>query len=176
MNALAHSVEALYTALSNPVSRMAGLRAASLIRSGLTNDGRDEVALGALLAGYASGLTGYAVHHVVCQTIVRMTGAPHAQTNAVMLPHSVRFMATRAPEQIAALARALSGGPAEADDAPAEVEQLVARTGVRTLGDLGVDAGAIDAIVQAVASRPELHNAPDPPDAEQLRDLVSAAL
>src|SRR4051794_3641218 len=88
LNALAHAVEALYTPLANPVANMAALRGASLIASGLRGEGdpsppaREELALGALLAAYASGQTGYAVHHVVCQTIVRLGGTPHAETNA----------------------------------------------------------------------------------------------
>ena len=57
---------------------------------------------------------GFAVHHAVCQTIVRVAGTPHAQTNAVMLPHSARLMAGRAP---AALGR-LCGGARRAGSRP----------------------------------------------------------
>jgi maleylacetate reductase len=55
MNALAHAMEALYTPRANPVSELAALRGAELLGSGLRSDplGRDEVALGALLAGFA---------------------------------------------------------------------------------------------------------------------------
>ena len=60
--------------------------------------------------GYASGLAGFAVHHAVCQTIVRICGTPHAQTNAIMLPHFVRIMELRAREQIEQLGVALGGG------------------------------------------------------------------
>ena len=60
MNALAHAMEALYTPLANPVSEMAALRAAALFAGGVTQDppDREALALGALLAGYASGATG----------------------------------------------------------------------------------------------------------------------
>ena len=56
MNALAHAVEALYTPLANPVAEMAALRAAELIAEGSTpvEPNRTALALGALLAGYAS--------------------------------------------------------------------------------------------------------------------------
>ena len=96
MNALAHAMEALYTPLANPVTELAALRAAELIADGAPGDpaGRGA-ALGALLAGYASARTGIAVHHAVCQTIVRTAGTPHAETNAVMLPHSAGLMAGR---------------------------------------------------------------------------------
>jgi alcohol dehydrogenase class IV len=78
MNALAHATEALYTPLSNPIARMAGLRAARLIGAGLAQEdpNRHSLALGALLAGYASGIAGFGIHHAVCQTIVRLCGTP----------------------------------------------------------------------------------------------------
>ena len=47
--------------------------------------------------GYAVGCAGFAVHHAVCQTTVRVLGTPHAQTNAVMLPHSAAFVARARP-------------------------------------------------------------------------------
>ena len=95
MNALAHGMESLYTPFANPVAELSALRGAALIAAGLSAEPleRDDVALGALLAGYASASTGIALHHAVCQTLVRTAGSPHAETNAVMLPHSARLMA-----------------------------------------------------------------------------------
>src|SRR4051794_13847635 len=173
LNALAHAVEALYTPLANPVASMAALRAAHLIANGLAHaePGRDDLALGALLAGYASGQTGYAFHHVVCQTTVRLAGTPHAETNAVVLPHSVRFMARRAPGEIGRLARTLGGA-----DAPGAVARLTGRSGVTTLGELGVRPDQLDEIVAAAAPRPEVRNTPRPPGAAELRGLLAAAL
>jgi maleylacetate reductase len=173
LNALAHAIEALYTPLANPVASMAALRAAHLIGGGLRAErpGRDDLALGALLAGYASGQTGYAFHHVVSQTIVRVAGTPHAQTNAVMLPHSVRLVTPRAPEELGRLGRTLGDS-----DAAAAVAKLTARTGVTTLRDLGMPAGKVDDVVDAVAGRPEVKNTPNPPGPDELRALVLAAL
>jgi alcohol dehydrogenase class IV len=174
LNALAHAVEALYTPLANPVASMAALRGASLIASGLKGEGelsssaREELALGALLAGYASGQTGYAVHHVVCQTIVRVGGTPHAETNATMLPHTLRLMRGRAPDEIARVEHALGGADG--------VAQLASRAGVSGLAALGFDAVRVDDVVAAVLPRPELANTPDPPDAAELREFVEAAL
>ena len=177
MNALAHAVEALYTPLANPVASMAALRAAHLIAAGLGAEepGRDDLALGALLAGYASGQTGYAFHHVVCQTTVRLAGTPHGQTNAVVLPHSVRLMENRAPGAIGRLARSLGapdGGAAAGD----RVARLVERTGVSSLRELGMRNDQVDAIADAAAGRAEVQNTPRPPDRDELRTLVAAAL
>lgn len=173
LNALAHAVEALYTPLANPVASMAALRAAHLIAGGLAPDEprRDDLALGALLAGYASGQTGYAFHHVVCQTTVRLAGTPHAQTNAVVLPHSVRLVEPRAPHEIQRLARALGDG-----DAAASIARLTAKTGVTTLRELGMGEEAIEPIVEAAAPRAEVRNTPSPPEGAELRGLLRAAL
>ena len=168
LNALAHAIEALYTPLANPVASMAGLRASALIASALDepDPDRSSLALGALLAAYASGSAGYAVHHVVCQTIVRVGGTPHAETNATMLPHSVRLMRDRAPDAMERVAEAIGPDP----------ERLAALAGVSGLEALGFDRGRIDDVVEAVLPRPELANTPQPPDEGELRAFVEAAL
>ena len=177
MNALAHAVEALYTPRSNPVARMAALRSAELIAAGLAEDDVDQrsLALGGLLAGYASGLAGFAVHHAVCQTIVRICGSPHAQTNAIMLPHFVRIMELRAREQIEKLGVAL--GTDERRGAAAEaVERLAKRAEAGRLSYYGVDGDALRQVVKEVAVRQELQNTPDPPSEGELLGVLERAL
>src|SRR5205823_4226021 len=83
MNALAHAVEALYGPGANPVATLAALRGAELIAAG-------DRALGSLLCAYAVDSAGYAVHHVLCQTTVRVAGTGHAETNAAVLPQTLR--------------------------------------------------------------------------------------
>ena len=170
MNSLAHATESLYTPLANPVATMAALRAAALFASGLADPGtprRDDLALAALLGSWAMGTTGYALHHVVCQTVVRVAGTPHAQTNAVMLPHTVRFMAMRAPDAIESLRKAVGG----------DVADLAATAGATTLSELGADASSLDAVVEAASVRPELGNTPGgPPPPDRLRAFVEGAL
>jgi alcohol dehydrogenase class IV len=171
LNALAHAVEALYTPLANPVASMAGTRGANLLASGLKGKGepsleeREELALGAVLAAYASGSAGYAVHHVVCQTIVRVGGTPHAGTNATMFPHSVRLMHDRAPEVMARVEEAI-GDP----------DRLARRAEVSGLEALGFDPARVDDVVAAVLPRVELANTPSPPDEAELRAFVEGAL
>lgn len=173
LNAMAHAVEALYTPLANPVAWFTATHAITLLGFGLSpaEPRRDELALGALLAGWASGTTGYALHHVLCQTIVRVGETPHAETNAVMLPHVLRAMADRAPRAMQQVAGALgtSGDPAT------RVADLSARTGKRRLADLGFDASLAGRVAAEATGRPELHNTPRPPDEAELRALVEAA-
>ena len=176
MNALAHAIEALYTPMATEDSDETALRAALLIAHAFEHDEpvRHELALGALLAGYASGIAGFAVHHAVCQTIVRVGGTPHAQTNAVMLPHFVAMMEPRAPEAIASLGVAL--GETGRGRAVPCVRALAARAGVTRLGELGLERSAIPAIVDQALQHPALGNTPDPPGAEELAAVLEGAV
>ena len=178
MNALGHAVEALYVRLTNPVAKLAGLRAAALIARGLAPEqpARADLALGALLGGYAIGTTGFGLHHVICQTIVRVCGTPHAQTNAVMLPHVLRAMAARAPTELGELALALGADRERAAKAAALTAALAARAGPTHLSELGVEEGQFGRIAAEASGRPQLDATPDSPGEGELLELLRGAL
>lgn len=181
MNALGHALEALYVPARNPVAAWAALRATTLLASGLGGDepDRDGLALGSLLAAYAMGSTGFAVHHVICQTLVRAVSIPHAATNAVMLPHCVALMAARAPGAIGAFAGALAAatpGPADPGSAAARVATLAARAGATRLSELGVERALLGEVARAAYGRPELGRTPEPPSERELLELLERAL
>jgi alcohol dehydrogenase class IV len=178
MNAMAHAMEALYTPYSNPVGDLAALRAAALLAEGVTSDppGTEVLALGAVLAGYASGAAGIAVHHAVCQTLVRVAGTPHAETNAVMLPHSARFMVPRAPGALAALAGALGDPQGDPEAATGLLSKLSARSGHTRLATLGAGEEHVDEVAATVAVHPLLGSTPDPPAEAEIATLVRQAL
>jgi alcohol dehydrogenase class IV len=169
MNALAHGMEALYTPLANPVAEAAALRGAEAIYA-------DEVALGAFLCGWASGMTGFAVHHATCQVIVRTAGTPHAQTNAVMLPHFAAMMSGRVPGVMGELARALGDPDGDPDAAAGRASKLTARSGHTRLSTLGVEEEHLPRVAAAVMQHPALGNTPDPPDEDELLEVLHAAL
>jgi maleylacetate reductase len=162
MNALAHAIEALYGPTRGPVTSMAARQAIELFIS-TPDPERGDLALAAVLAGYAVGCAGFAVHHAVCQTTVRLLDTPHAPTNAVVLPHSVAFVAARAPE-------ALPGVE------PRAVARVAARAGVTRLRDLGVGEERLDDVVAGVLAHPAIGNTPGgTPTAGELRGLLDAA-
>jgi alcohol dehydrogenase class IV len=177
MNALAHAMEALYTPLANPVTELAALRATALLAAGIRADRpvRDRLALGAVLAGYASGAAGIAVHHALCQTIVRTAGAPHAETNAVMLPHSAHLMAGRAPEALGRLATALGTESGDPEAVEPALAGLAARSGRTRLKTLGVAEDALPAIASAATAHPALANTPARPGEEELLAVLRRA-
>jgi maleylacetate reductase len=179
MNALAHAAEALYGPMANPVARLAALRAAALLARGLESpdeaDARHALSLGAVLAGYAVGSAGFALHHTVGQTLVRVTGVSHARAYAVLLPHTLRAMERRAPRELADLAGAL-GAERRPEAAADRVAELAARSGATRLTEIGMDPAASGEVVAAIRARPDLASTPDPPDEAELRALIEAAL
>ncbi|MGN6275381.1 MAG: iron-containing alcohol dehydrogenase [Solirubrobacterales bacterium] len=173
MNALAHGADTLYQPLSNPVSEMTALRGAELIGRALDQgrEGRDtaSLALGSILCGYAIDSAGLGLHHVVCQTLVRLCGTPHAETNAAILPKALGLLAGRAPEPYERLAAALG---ANVPHLPARVEELGRP---RPLGELGGDASKLDEAVEAMLQRPELSRVPGSVSRDELVGLVQSA-
>jgi alcohol dehydrogenase class IV len=174
MNALAHGADSLYTPLANPVSRMAALRGAGLIARALDAPPAERdaagLALGSLLCAYALDSALFALHHVVCQSLVRVLAVPHAETNATMLPRTMEAMRVRAPEAMAALADAIGTGT---DSLGARIEELGG--GRRRLGELGADRDRLEAVLDAILERGELGMTPDPPDRDELRRMIEAA-
>jgi alcohol dehydrogenase class IV len=173
-NALGHAVEGPLTSLSSPVPAMIAVEAARLLVNcfegapGAEPD-RDALALGALLAGYVIGSTGYGLHHVLSQTLVRYAGISHGTANAIMLPHSIPLLARRVPEPIARMADALGEDPATA------AARLCALTGATRLREVGVGEPQLDLCAQEAAARPELHLTPPPAEVRELRQLYAAA-
>jgi alcohol dehydrogenase class IV len=179
MNALAHAFESLYVPHANPVAEMAALRAAQLFGEQLPHESPDiaEVALAALLAGYAVGTTGFAVHHALCQTAVRVGGIPHAQVNAVMLPHTAGLMVKRAPTAVGRFAAALGDPNGDPANAPGRIARLAGETGVDGLAELGLDPDSIPQIAHAAVGHPALGNTPGgAPSEAALAELLRAAL
>jgi alcohol dehydrogenase class IV len=180
MNALAHAAEALYGPLANPVAEIAALHAAELLSLGLQaateEAARPRLALGALLAGYAVGSAGFALHHVVGQSLVRVTGAPHAATYAVLLPHTLRAMTERAPRALGKLAVTLGNVDADPAAAPDRVARLAAASGATRLSQLGVEREQLQEAAVVAAARPDLAaNVPDPPSTEEIVGLLERA-
>jgi alcohol dehydrogenase class IV len=175
MNALAHGADSLCTPFANPVSEMSGLRGAELIATALDQEPGERnpapLALGSLLCGYAIDSAGLGLHHVVCQTLVRVCGCPHAETNAAILPLALALLVARAPDRLADLVAALETDPA---DVEARVRQLGGDPA--GLGAIGADRARLDEALESMVVRPELAFVPGPPLVKaDLAELVEAA-
>jgi alcohol dehydrogenase class IV len=171
LNALGHAVEGPLTPLSNPVATLAAVEAARMIGAGFAprEPDRDALALGALLGGYVIGSTGYGLHHVLAQTLVRFARIGHGPANAIMLPHSTEALERRFPARLQQLASALG------EDPGAVAARLCELTGATRLRELGVSEEQLERCVEQAAARPELHLTPPPADRAELRALYASA-
>src|SRR5215210_6478550 len=170
-NALAHALEGPLTTRASPVPTLAAQEAARLL-AGAWRRGqpdRDELALGALLSGYVIDSTGYGLHHILSQTLVRLAGAGHGPANAAMLPHTLEALRRREPDRLEALALGLGADPIDV------ASDLARRAGATLLRDLGVTAEQLDECARAAAQRPELELTPPPADEAELRAVYDAA-
>ena len=120
-----------------------------------------------MLAGYALGSAGFSLHHVLCQTVVRVCGTSHSVTNAAVLPHSLAAMAAREPEAIAELAAALGVEPAGL------TERVSALAGGARLG---LDEADLPAVADAALERSELAALSPPPGRDELIAVLRHAL
>ena len=170
MNALAHAADSLYTPFAQPVSRMAALEGARLIAAGIEEERRRDLALGAILAGYAIDSAGFSLHHVICQSLVRVLHISHAETNAAMLPRVIEALLPRVPEEMAELAVALGTTP---EGLPSRIESLSG--GRRTLSEIGADPEKLDEALDVIQARGELGMTPHTPDRDELRRIIEIA-
>src|SRR5690606_22263782 len=110
--------EALYAQDRNPiVSLMAeeGIRALAQALPGVVADPQNREArlqaqYGAWLCGICLGSAGMALHHKLCHVLGGTFDLPHAETHAIMLPHTAAYNAPHAQEAMGRAARALGAG------------------------------------------------------------------
>lgn len=174
MNSLAHGADSLHTPFANPVSQMTALRGAELIAASLDEApqerNRAALAQGSLLCAYAIDSAMFGMHHVICQTLVRICGSPHAETNAAILPRAIAFMAPRVSDHLGSLAEALN-----ADPAGLEARILELGGNPSGLGAVGADRSKLDQAIESMLLRPELAFTPEPPAREDLETLIESA-
>ncbi|MFD7406320.1 maleylacetate reductase and hydroxyquinol 1,2-dioxygenase domain-containing protein [Streptomyces sp. NPDC059866] len=157
VNAMAHAVEALYSADADPVTDGQALDAISRIARALPRLAADpadraaraDLLQAAWLAGTCLATVGMGLHHKLCHTLGGSFDLPHAETHTVILPHAMAYNASAAPDAMRRIARAL-----DVPDAASGVYDLIASLGGPTsLRDLGMpESGLARAAELAVAT------------------------
>ncbi|MEU6772562.1 maleylacetate reductase and hydroxyquinol 1,2-dioxygenase domain-containing protein [Streptomyces sp. NPDC046759] len=158
VNALAHAVEALYSADADPVTDQQALDAISRIARALPRlaadpadlEARADLLHAAWLAGRCLATVGMGLHHKLCHTLGGSFDLPHAETHTVVLPHAMAYNAPAVPGVMRRIADAL-GVP----DAPSGVHDLVASLGGPTsLRDLGMPESGLARAAELATSTP----------------------
>ncbi len=177
MNAVAHSIEALYARDANPIISALALESiGALVRAlpAICSNPSDRAAradalYGAWLAGICLGSVGMSLHHKLCHTLGGTFDLPHADTHAVVLPHALAYNAPSIPEVMTRLRRAL-----DVDDVPAALHALNLTIGAPSgLRELGMPEDGIGRCVDLALANPYWN--PRPLDRQGLHGLLARA-
>ncbi|MXO58449.1 iron-containing alcohol dehydrogenase [Altererythrobacter salegens] len=177
LNAIAHSVEGLYSPDANPLTSLLaedGIRALAgalprLVADPTASGPRSDALYGAWACGVTLGVVGMALHHKLCHTLGGTFGLPHAATHSVILPHAMAYNARAASGAMARVARVLG-----VEQAPRGMWDLAKRLGApMTLAELGMPREGIGRAVDLTMANPYWN--PEPLDAHGLQKLLEAA-
>lgn len=117
LNAMAHAVEGVYARDRNPVSSLMAVEGVRALRDSLRiavaqpNDlaARSTALYGSWLCGSVLGTVGMALHHKLCHTLGGSFNLPHAETHAILLPHTAAYNAQAAAAELQPLADLFGG-------------------------------------------------------------------
>jgi maleylacetate reductase len=117
LNAIAHGVEALYAPDANPILSLMSVEAMRAFKGGLPRvmadptdkAARADVLYGAWLCSTALAYITMALHHKLAHVLGGSFGTPHAETHAILIPHTAGFNAVAVPDALAPVA-AIFGG------------------------------------------------------------------
>ena len=175
MNAMAHAVETLYGADTNPIVQTLAEEGIRLLGSGLPRlvdaprdlKARTDVQYGAWLAANFRAEVG--LEHAIAQRVRQWFNLEHAQTHAIATPYAIGFNASSAPEAMTRIKRALG-----ASDAARGLYDLNVRLGLPTgLKDLGMQEKDIGKAVEVVMAAKIKH--PRAVSKEEMTDIITQA-
>jgi len=164
MNSIAHAAEALYAPDRNPILSM---MAADAVRSFATAlpavvansadwRGRADALYGAWLSGATLGGTSMALHHKLCHTLGGSFDTPHAETHAILLPHTIGFNAEAVGDLLQPISDALGGATAGK-----ALHRFAARLDAPTrLRDLGLTESDLDRAAAIAVKKPYFNPRP----------------
>ena len=182
MNAIAHSVEALYTKDANPLIATLAEKSIAALAYGLPGiaadpndrEARSQALFGAWLAGICLGSVGMALHHKLCHTLGGMFDLPHAETHTAVLPHAVAYNSPATPEAMKAVVRALNAGGRTVNEAATGLFDLAKSLGAQmALREFGMPERAIVEAAEASLANPYWN--PRPLEKSAVQALLTAA-
>lgn len=176
LNAMAHAAEGLYAQNRNPIVSIyaaEGLKAMQSALPAIVDAPRDPEAradalYGAWLCGMVLGAVGMALHHKICHTLGGSFDTPHAETHAIMLPHTIGYNAVAVPELLAPVAEIFGGSPGAA------LYDFAHRVGApRALKELGLSEADLDRAAELAVQNAYWN--PRPIEHDAIRALLQEA-
>ncbi|KAJ9150499.1 Iron-containing alcohol dehydrogenase [Coniochaeta hoffmannii] len=184
LNAMAHSIEALYARDANPVTSLIALESIKCLSESLpqvsedpsSREARSSVLYGAFLAGMAVASTGIALQHKLAHTVAGCCNLSHAETHAILLPHTVAYnLPSLGSDVIDRLGKALLGQPGLlALDIVLALDDIRQRLEIPcALKDLGMKEDDIERTAH-VSMEKQYWN-PRPLEKEKIKELIRRA-
>lgn len=183
MDAFAHCLEAWCSPVFHPMADGIALEGMRLVHRSLVRvyrEGSDLEARCEMMAAALMGATafqkGLGAIHSMSHPVGALFDTHHGLTNAVVMPHVLRFNRPAVEEKLARAAGYL-GLPPTFEGFLAWVEALLRELNIpSTLRDLGVDPGALEELSQQAALDPSAATNPLPVGVAEHRELFLAAL
>ncbi|MBN3809060.1 maleylacetate reductase [Paraburkholderia sp. Ac-20347] len=176
LNAIAHAVEGVYARDRNPVTSLMAVEGVRALRDALPaivsrpDDlaARSRALFGSWLCGSVLGTVGMSLHHKLCHTLGGSFDLPHAETHAIVLPHSAAYNAKAAAQELEPLAQLFGGtiGGGLYDFARSLGAPL-------SLRDLGLTSAQLDAAADLAVRNPYWN--PQPVERDAVRALLQRA-
>jgi alcohol dehydrogenase len=192
IDAMVHAIEAYTTRhKKNALSDMLAREALTLLSRNLATacedggnlEARQAMLLGAMLAGQAFSNAPVAAVHALAYPIGGIFHVPHGLSNALVLPHVLRFNASHAAGSYAELAAIVAPGAQGSEEARshaliAALEQLAKRVGIETtLREVGITEADLDRLADdAMLQTRLLVNNPRELQRADARAIYAAAL
>ncbi|CAG9260091.1 maleylacetate reductase [Paraburkholderia unamae] len=176
LNAIAHAVEGVYAKDRNPVTSLMAVEGVRALRDALRvivvrpDDlaARSDALYGSWLCGSVLGTVGMSLHHKLCHTLGGSFDLPHAETHAIVLPHSAAYNAQAAAQELRPLADLFG------DSIGGGLYDFARSLGAPlALKDLGLKESQLDAAADLAVKNPYWN--PRPVEREAVRALLQRA-
>lgn len=176
LNAMAHAVEGLYARNRNPITSLMAVEGIRALRDALPGvirqpgdiAARSSALYGSWLCGTVLGTVGMALHHKLCHTLGGSFNLPHAETHAVMLPHTAAYNQGAASDVLRPVAELFGG------DLGGGLYDFSSALGAPlALKDLGLKEEDLDRAAELAVLNPYWN--PRPVERQAIRELLQRA-
>lgn len=157
LNAMAHAAEALYAPDRNPITTLMAVEGLRALRDSLARivtaprdlEARSTALYGAWLCGTVLGSVAMSLHHKLCHTLGGAFDLPHAETHAILLPHTIGFNAVAIPDLLRPIRDLFGTSPGQA------LYDYAGAVGApRALRDFGLTSADLDRATALATANP----------------------
>lgn len=157
LNAMAHALEGLYAPDANPVISLLAVEGIRALKTALPvivstpadPEARSGALYGSWLCGVVLGSVAMSLHHKLCHTLGGACDLPHAETHAILLPHTMAYNAVAAKQALQPAADLFGG------DLAGGLYDLARELGApQALKDLGLSRDDLGRVAELAAKNP----------------------